>query len=189
MGAYGDWKVCCRCRHHSWGLPFTCNTQLESLTWHTQAFLHLHQFLSLFPLWHTGLHLWSSSLHSFCSHISLWFWIFYLLCHMYLSLISGFWRSTQFLKIQIRCYLLYGCCLTHTSPIHPPNPPAVGWISSLPPLPPRATDLSITLLYNESYDTTHLSEWLKGEIVTKQNAGKNAEELDHSCMAGGNVKW
>lgn len=36
--------------------------------------------------------------------------------------------------------------------------------------------------------TTLLSEWLKYKIVTTSKAGKDAEKMHHSCIAGGNVK-
>ena len=36
--------------------------------------------------------------------------------------------------------------------------------------------------------TTHLSEWLKLRTVTTPNVGEDAEKLDHSYIAGGNVK-
>ena len=38
------------------------------------------------------------------------------------------------------------------------------------------------------YWATHLSAWLKLEILTMPNADKDAEQLDHSYVAVGNVK-
>lgn len=36
---------------------------------------------------------------------------------------------------------------------------------------------------------THVSEWLKLKIETMPSVSEEAGKLDHSCTAGGNVKW
>lgn len=42
---------------------------------------------------------------------------------------------------------------------------------------------------NEQWDiTTCPSEWLKSKIVTKPYIDENEERLDHSCIAGRNIK-
>lgn len=57
---------------------------------------------------------------------------FYSLCLMYPSLLSSFWRSTQFFKTWLRCYLIYGCFPSHISPV-PSHPQLLaGFCRSLP---------------------------------------------------------
>lgn len=73
--------------------------------------------LSLLPSQRVQLHLCRSLLCSSRSHTSLWFWVFYSLCLIYVSLLCSFWKSIQFLKTQLRCSLLYGCFPAHTSPV------------------------------------------------------------------------